>query len=207
MDVRIGEVAVLTGPSGAGKTTISDLIVGLHSAEAGRVLIDDTPIEDIDLIKWRQMVGFVPQELILFHDTIYANVALGDERLGETEVRAALEAAGAWEFVSEKPEGVMSVVGEKGAKLSGGQRQRIALARALVTNPRLLILDEVSSALDPETERDICRVVRRLAENRAVLAITHRSAFLEIADRIYRLDNGTVAASDAPTPRPMRKGA
>jgi ATP-binding cassette subfamily C protein len=181
---------VLTGPSGAGKTTIADLILGLYQPDEGQVLVDDVPLREIDLASWRSRVGYVPQELVLFHDSIFANVALGDRRIGKAEVQHALEVAGAWDFVRRLPDGVMTHVGESGAKLSGGERQRIALARALVAKPRLLILDEVSSALDPDTEWQICRGIRELAGEMAVLAITHRPAFLEIADVIYRIEAG-----------------
>jgi ATP-binding cassette subfamily C protein len=188
--VPAGRITVLTGPSGAGKTTIADLVVGLRQPNEGQVLLDGVPLREIDLTSWRRMVGYVPQELVLFHDTIFANVALGDPRIGEAEVRHALEVAGAWEFVRKLPEGIRTHVGESGAKLSGGERQRIALARALVSSPRLLILDEVTSALDPDTEWQICRGIQALAGEMAVLAITHRPAFLEIADSVYRIEGG-----------------
>jgi ATP-binding cassette subfamily C protein len=196
--VPAGRVTVLTGPSGAGKTTIADLILGLYEPDGGRVLLDGVPLQAIDLQSWRGLVGYVPQELILFHDSIYANVALGDRRIGAAEVREALELAGAWEFVCALPEGMLTEVGEGGAKLSGGQRQRIALARALVGKPRLLILDEVTSALDPDTEWQICRGIRDLAVDMAVLAITHRPAFLEIADLVYRIDDGRAVEASGP---------
>jgi ATP-binding cassette subfamily C protein len=144
------------------------------------------------------MIGYVPQELILFHDTIYANVALGDPDVTEAHARRALEAAGAWDFIAELPEGIMSVAGEKGAKLSGGQRQRIALARALATNPKLLLLDEVTSALDAATEQDLCQRLKALARDKVVIAITHRHGFLEIADRVYRLEAGAATLTIAP---------
>jgi ATP-binding cassette subfamily C protein len=197
--VPTARVTVLTGPSGAGKTTIADLILGLHQPDEGQVLLDGVPLREIDLASWRSMVGYVPQELVLFHDSIFANVALGDARIGEVEAQRALELAGAWEFVHKLPEGIMAHVGESGAKLSGGERQRIALARALVSRPRLLILDEVTSALDPDTEWQICREIRALAGEMAVLAITHRPAFLEIADRVYRIEDGrAIEAFDEP---------
>jgi ATP-binding cassette subfamily C protein len=185
-------LTVITGASGSGKTTLTDLLLGFYQPQAGRVLIDGVPLTEIDLQAWRGMVGYVPQELILFHDTVLANVTLGDPRLGEAEARQALEAAGAWEFVAALPEGLHSVVGEKGAKLSGGQRQRIALARALAGRPKLLILDEVTSALDPQTERDICRNIDALSHGMTILAITHREAWTEIADRTYRVEAGIV---------------
>jgi ATP-binding cassette, subfamily C, bacterial len=192
LEILKDRITVVTGPSGAGKTTITDLILKLYHPSRGRVLIDDVPLEDLNLVEWRKMIGYAPQELILFHDSVFANVALGNDQLGEAEVRSALQAAGAWQFVSAMPEGMMSTVGEKGTKLSGGQRQRIALARALATKPRLLILDEVTSALDPDSEADICSLMRTLSKDMGIVAITHRPAILKIADRIYRLQDGVV---------------
>lgn len=192
LEIPARGLTVITGTSGAGKTTLTDLLLGLHKPQDGRILIDGVPLETFDLHAWRRMIGYVPQDLILFHDTIEANVTLGDPNLGEAEARRALEAAGAWDFVAAQPEGLARVVGEKGAKLSGGQRQRIALARALATNPRLLILDEVTSALDPAAERDICANIAALSDRFAILAITHGEAWAEIAHRVYRLEGGTV---------------
>jgi ATP-binding cassette subfamily C protein len=199
LEIPMGAITVLTGPSGAGKTTITDLILGLYEPDHGEVLIDGAPLVDLNRRAWRRMIGYVPQELILFHDTIYANIALGDPEITETDVEAALEMAGACDFVSALSQGMESVVGEKGAKLSGGQRQRIALARALVIKPKLLILDEVTSALDPDTEMDLCRRLKLLGQHMGILAITHRRAFLDIADRIYRLEDGRVAEFVAAT--------
>jgi ATP-binding cassette subfamily C protein len=200
IDVPAGCVTVLMGPSGAGKTTIADIILGLYPPNQGRVVVDDVPLEEIDLRSWRRLVGYVPQDLILFHDTIQANVALGDRQIGEAEVRRALQMAGAWEFIEALPDGLRTHVGQSGAKLSGGQRQRIALARALVCRPKLLVLDEVTSALDPHTEQQICANVRQLAGEVTVLAITHRPALLEIADRRYRVEAGRVEETTAATP-------
>jgi ATP-binding cassette subfamily C protein len=190
LDIRPGVISMITGPSGAGKTTLIDLLMGLYEPDKGDILIDGTPLREINKSEWRRMIGYVPQELILFHDTIYANVALGDEEVTKADAQAALEAAGAWDFVQAQPDGMAAIVGEKGAKLSGGQRQRIVLARALAVKPKLLILDEVSSALDPKTELDLCRRLKALTRDMAVLAISHRPNFLEIADRIYRLEDG-----------------
>ena len=192
LEIPAHGLTVITGASGSGKTTLTDLLLGFLQPQAGRVLIDGIPLTDIDLQAWRGVVGYVPQELILFHDTVLANVTLGDPRLGEEDVRRALDAAGAWDFVAALPEGLHSVVGEKGAKLSGGQRQRIALARALAGRPKLLILDEVTSALDPQTERGICRNIDSLGRDMTILAITHREAWTEIADLTYRVERGAV---------------
>ncbi|MDA1326304.1 MAG: ABC transporter ATP-binding protein [Proteobacteria bacterium] len=196
LEIPANSLTIITGPSGGGKTTVTDLLLGLYPPKAGGISIDGTSIIDIDLERWRGMIGYVPQELILFHDTIYANVALGDPAITEDDVKSALQTAGAWEFVSAQPDGLASMAGEKGAKLSGGQRQRIALARALAKNPKLLILDEVSSALDPATELDICEKIRALCNRMTVLAITHRPAWIDIADHVYKLEGQKIQRVD-----------
>jgi ATP-binding cassette subfamily C protein len=192
LDVPFGKVVVITGPSGGGKTTLVDLVLGLHRPGSGRVLVDGVPLDEVGIVSWRQQVGYVAQDLVLLNDTVAANITLGQPGIDDAAVQAALDLAGASGFVSALPQGVATVVGDKGAALSGGQRQRIALARALVTRPRLLVLDEVTSALDPETEREICANIRGLAGGAAVLAITHRPAFLGFADIVYHLDGGRV---------------
>ncbi len=187
---------VLTGPSGAGKTTITDILLGFYKPDAGEVMIDDRPLSDFSLEKWRSKIGYVPQELVLFHDTVFANVALGNTDIGENEVKEALLAAGALDFVEKLPEGIHTIVGEKGSMMSGGQRQRISIARALVRDPEILILDEVTSALDPATEAEIVQNISKLGKSRTIIAITHRPAFLDIANRVYHLDGGNVTASE-----------
>lgn len=210
LEVPFGKVAVITGASGAGKTTFIDLVLGLNRPQRGRVLVDDVPLDDIDVKAWRGQVGYVAQELVLLNDTVAANVTLGQPGIGEEAVREALELAGAAGFVAALPEGLRTVVGDKGAALSGGQRQRIALARALVTKPRLLLLDEVTSALDPETEREICANIRGLAGRTTVLAVTHRPAFLDFADVVYHLEDrrvGQRAPGHAPATAPVMQPA
>ncbi|MEX0923896.1 MAG: ABC transporter ATP-binding protein [Rhodovibrionaceae bacterium] len=181
------QLTVIMGPSGIGKTTITDLLLGLYEPDEGKVLIDGMNIQEVDLEKWRGMIGYVPQELFLFHDSIFANISLGYDQITEELVEEALKAADAWGFVSELEGGMHSVVGERGSRLSGGQRQRIAIARALVHKPRLLILDEVTSALDPESEREICANIRSLAGDLTIVSITHRPAWVEGADNVYHL--------------------
>jgi ATP-binding cassette subfamily C protein len=192
MEIPARGITVLTGPSGSGKTTIADILLGLHSPTSGSVFIDGRPLKEIDLRSWRRLIGYVPQDLVLFHDTLHANLTLGDTSISDDDVRKALETAGAWDFINAMPEGIMSVAGQQGAKLSGGQRQRIAIARALVLKPRLLILDEVTSALDTSTEREICENIRNLSHDITIFAITHRPALLEIADRVYAIADGMV---------------
>ncbi len=191
---------VLTGPSGSGKTTITDILLGFQRPDSGQVLIDDRPLQQFSLRQWRSMIGYVPQEPILFHDTIYSNIALGNADIDEDSVRRALKLAGALDFVDRMPMGIHAEVGEKGALISGGQRQRIALARALVCNPRILILDEVTSALDPASEQEIIQNIRSVAGRVTVIAITHRPAFLDIADRVYHLAAGEVSSVEEQDP-------
>lgn len=187
--IEVGKLITITGPSGAGKTTFADLITGLNVPKAGVICLDDQPISNIDIEAWRGMIGYVPQEVILFNDTIFENLAMGDPSFSEADAEVALKKAGAWEFVSVLPERLQAQVGERGQSLSGGQRQRLAIARALIRNPKLLILDEATSALDPESERGICAQVKTLAGSVTVLAITHRPAWINIADHSYRLEN------------------
>lgn len=190
LTVPAGRFVALVGPSGAGKTTIADLIVGLYWPQEGRVLVDGVPLERFDLNTWRQRIGYVPQEMFLFHDTIFANLTLGDPAITREDVQEALEAAGAWDFVASLPDGLDTVMGERGARLSGGQRQRIAIARALVRKPTLLVLDEVTTALDPRTEAAICATLRGLSGEATILSISHQSAMMEAADIVYRLEGG-----------------
>jgi ATP-binding cassette, subfamily C, bacterial len=194
LDVPAGRFAAIVGPSGAGKTTIVDLLIGLYRPQSGEVRIDDIPLDDVDLTAWRQQIGYVPQEMLLFHDSILRNVTLGDDAVPREAVEEALRTADAWDFISRLPRGVDTVIGERGAKLSGGQRQRIAIARALVRRPRLLILDEVTTALDPQTEAAICETLAKLRGTVTVVAISHQPAITRVADAVFRLQGGSIAA-------------
>lgn len=198
LEIPAGEFVAIAGPSGAGKTTVADLIIGLHRPHEGEVHVDGAPLREIDLEAWRGRIGYVPQEGLLFNDTIRRNVTLGDESIGEERVVEALRAAGAWEFVASRPEGLDAEVGERGAKISGGQRQRLTIARALVNDPLLLVLDEATTALDPATEAAICRSLAALRGRVTILAISHQPAIREVAGRVYLLEGGRVRRVDAP---------
>ncbi|MFC1834159.1 ABC transporter ATP-binding protein [Thermodesulfobacteriota bacterium] len=194
MDIPVGSTITVTGPSGVGKTTIADIIMGLSSPESGQVLIDGSSLTDISLKRWRSMLGYAPQETILFHDTVLMNVTLGDPSITEENVRAALEKAGAWEFIKGLPEGIHTTVGERGGKLSGGQRRRLGLARALVTSPKLLILDEVTAELDPATEAGIMETLEQLKGQVTIFIISHQQQFVDISDKVCRLHAGSLRA-------------
>ncbi len=190
LTIPAGSFTAIIGPSGSGKTTILDLIIGLLQPDSGTLLVDAVPLLELDMHGWRRTIGYVPQETVLLHDSVFSNVALGDPGINEADVILALQEAGAWTFVEQLAEGIHSFVGERGGKLSGGQRQRIMIARALVHHPRLLILDEATTALDPQSEAAICETLCKLRGAQTILAISHQPALLSAADRAYRLQDG-----------------
>ena len=192
LTIPAGRMTTLFGASGGGKTTLADLVLGFYKPVSGTVFVDDVSLSEINLQTWRAEIGYVPQETFLFHESIQNNVTLGDPSITPAAIEAALRAADAWDFVRALPEGVQTIVGERGSRLSGGQRQRIAIARALARNPRLLVLDEPTSALDPATERGICETLRRLAGRVTILAISHQPAVRDSADVVYRVSDRTV---------------
>jgi ATP-binding cassette, subfamily C, bacterial len=198
-------LTAIIGPSGVGKTTIADLVAGLYVPDRGAVLIDGTDLRDLDVRAWRQRIGYVPQELILFHDSVYLNVGMGGGDVTRADVEAALRAAGAWDFVADLPDGIDTPVGEHGMRLSGGQRQRLAIARALVHKPDLLILDEATTALDPATERSILTTLSGLKSEVTMIAISHQTGLVEAADHVVRLLPGPSGARlEAEAPRARR---
>jgi ATP-binding cassette, subfamily C, bacterial len=194
--IETGTFVAIGGPSGTGKTTIIDLIIGLRSPDKGNVLIDGHPLKEYDTSEWRRMIGYVPQESFLFHESILANVTLGEADLTADDAVAALKAADAWDFISLLPEGIETIVGEHGSRFSGGQRQRIAIARALVHKPKLLVLDEATSALDPASEVEICKTLKSLSGSVTILAISHGKGIVEAADTSYRTGNGKLAGPE-----------
>jgi ATP-binding cassette, subfamily C, bacterial len=198
LTIPSGSFVALIGPSGAGKTTLADLVAGLHRPQEGEIFLDHVPLGELDLPGWRAQIGYVPQETLLFDASVYRNVTLGDQSVSREEVRRALEAAGAWEFVSRLEKGLDHPIGQQGARLSGGQRQRIAIARALVGRPRLLILDEATTALDPATEQGILDTLAELGGQVTVLAISHQPAMKRAADIVYEVADGRVTMTSPP---------
>jgi ATP-binding cassette subfamily C protein len=205
LHVEAGSLTTLVGPSGSGKTTIIDLTIGLLQPQQGRVLLDGVHLQDINIKQWRSMIGYVPQDTVLLHDSIIHNVTLGDPELSIDDAKQALRAAGAWDFVSHLSHGLDTIVGERGGKLSGGQRQRIVIARALVNQPRLLILDEATSALDPESEEAIKQTMEGLKGQLTILAISHNRAMVQAADHVYQLSKGSAVLLDDETQSDLTK--
>ncbi|NKI94227.1 ATP-binding cassette domain-containing protein, partial [Rhizobacter sp. SG703] len=192
LDVRPGEVIGIVGRSGSGKSTLTKLVQRLYSPEQGRLLVDGIDISLIDAAQLRRQVGVVLQENFLFHRSVRENIAITDPAAPLEHVIAAATLAGAHEFISELPEGYDTLVGEQGASLSGGQRQRIAIARALFSNPRILIFDEATSALDYESEAIVQRNMAAICQGRTVLVIAHRLSAVRNAHRIIVMDKGRI---------------
>jgi len=192
LSVKRGEVVAIVGPSGAGKSTLLDLLARFYDPTRGSVLVDGHDLRDVDLRSLRRLLGIVTQETILFNDTVRNNIAYGLEDAGAGDVAAAAKAANAHVFISEMPEGYDTEIGERGVMLSGGERQRIAIARAVLKNPPILILDEATSSLDTESERLVQEAIERLLSGRTVLVIAHRLSTVRNADRIVVLDQGAI---------------
>jgi ATP-binding cassette subfamily C protein len=182
----------IIGPSGSGKTTLVDILCGIAHPRRGNVRIDGCLLTEVDIGAWRSNIGYVPQELSLFHDTVMNNVSLRDPSVSREDVERALRYAEAWGFIEKLSKGMDTVVGERGLMLSGGQRQRIAIARALVRSPQLLILDEATTALDPKTEKEILDTLKELAGRLTVVAISHQPALVAAADSVFMLERGTL---------------
>jgi subfamily B ATP-binding cassette protein MsbA len=195
LEVREGETVALVGPSGAGKTTLVNLLPRFLVPNAGEIALDGVPLPQWDVRSLRRQFAFVSQDVVLFNDTIAANVALGDPTRppDEARIRAALTAANLMEFVQTLPQGLQTLVGHNGSELSGGQRQRLAIARALYKDAPVLILDEATSALDSESERAVQAALERLMQGRTTLVIAHRLSTIEHADRVVVLEAGRVA--------------
>ena len=187
-----GELIALVGPSGAGKSTFINLVIGFLRPQDGRILIDGHDTANYDLRTIRQFISVVPQESVLIDGTVFENVSYGFREVSHERMKAALVAANAWGFVSELPDGVETVIGERGARISGGQKQRLAIARALIRDPQILILDEATSALDSESEKEIQKALVTLMASRTTFVVAHRLSTVQKADVILVLDRGKV---------------
>jgi ATP-binding cassette subfamily B protein len=190
-----GERIALVGASGAGKTTLVNLLPRFYDPQSGQVLIDGINIQDVTLGSLRRQIGIVPQETVLFSGTIAQNIAFGQTEFDLTAVQAAAEIANAHQFITKFTDGYYTWVGERGVNLSGGQRQRLAIARAVLLNPRILILDEATSALDSESEALVQEALERLMHNRTVFIIAHRLTTVRRSDRILVVEQGQIVES------------
>jgi ABC-type multidrug transport system fused ATPase/permease subunit len=190
---QFGQKIAIVGPSGAGKSTIASLLLRFYSIAEGSIEIDNKNIYDYDLEQLRGNMSIVPQDVILFGGTIRENIAYGKPNATEEEILAAAQQANAYNFIESFPEKLDTIVGERGVKLSGGQRQRIAIARALLKNPSILILDEATSSLDSESEKLVQEALEILMEGRTSIIIAHRLSTIRSADQILVLDQGIIA--------------
>jgi subfamily B ATP-binding cassette protein MsbA len=187
-----GKTIALVGVSGGGKSTIADLIPRFYDPTSGKISIDGIPFKDCSLGSLRQHMGIVTQQSILFNDTVFNNIASGQDNPQEEEVIRAAKIANAHDFIIEMEDGYQTSVGEDGSKLSGGQRQRLSIARAVLANPPILILDEATSALDSHSERLVQEAITKLMENRTSLVIAHRLSTIQYADEILVIDKGKI---------------
>ena len=194
INIRInkGEMIGIIGPSGAGKTTLIDLILRLFSPTSGVIELDGQAISDISLAEWRKNVGYVSQEIFLKNATVFENIRFYDESISKEKVIEGARLANATQFISDLPNGFETMVGERGVYLSAGQRQRIALARILARSPELLILDEATAALDNESEKMIKQAIENLHGKVTVIIIAHRLTTILDADRIIAIDDGKI---------------
>ncbi len=191
--IEKGKTVALVGASGAGKSTLVDLIPRFHDVVAGEILIDGINIKDCKLYDLRRLMGVVSQDPILFNDTIYNNITLGTGGATQERVEEAARIANADNFIKQKPQGYQTIAGDRGARLSGGERQRITIARAVLKNPPILILDEATSSLDTESERLVQDAINNLMKNRTCIVIAHRLSTVQHADEIIVLERGRIA--------------
>jgi subfamily B ATP-binding cassette protein MsbA len=193
--LKRGEILALVGPSGAGKSTIASLVLRFYDPRQGRILFDGQDYRDLDLASLRRQISLVAQDTFLFDDTVANNIRYGRPSATDAEVAAAAQAALAAEFIERMPEGYGTRIGERGFKLSGGQRQRLSIARAILANSPLLILDEATSHLDTESEALVQKALANLIENHTAIVIAHRLSTIRRANRILVLDQGRVVES------------
>lgn len=196
--IKKGEMIGLIGSSGAGKTTVADLLLRLFRPNSGKILFDGVNAEEIDMKKWRGKIGYVSQDVFLLNDTIENNIRFFDGSVSKENIIKAVQTANAYDFIKNLPDGLDTIIGERGVKLSAGQRQRIALARVLARDPEILILDEATSALDNESELSVQKAIEGLKGKVTVLAIAHRLSTVMNSDRLLVLENGRILEQGSP---------
>jgi ATP-binding cassette subfamily B protein len=194
LTVEPGESVALVGATGSGKSTVAHLLPRFYDVTGGRVCLDGVDVRDVQLVELRRAVGIVFEETFLFHDTVAANIAFADSGADQERIEWASRLAGAHEFITALPEGYGTIVGERGFSLSGGQRQRLAIARAILADPRVLILDDATSAVDPTKEHEIRGALGEVMAGRSTIVIAHRPATIALADRVVLVDGGRVVA-------------
>ena len=192
IDIKKGDFIALVGESGSGKTTFSDLILNFHELKNGVILINDIDIKNININSLRDKIGLVPQDNILFNDTVYNNIKLGNPSADENMIYESAKKANAYEFIDKMPDQFQTHIGEKGVKISGGQKQRLAIARAIIKNPDILILDEATSALDSKSENKIQSAIDSLSNETTLIVIAHRLSTIKKATQILFFDNGSI---------------
>ncbi len=194
-EIKKGQLVALVGPSGSGKTSITHLLNRFYEPDRGLITIDGIPLHNIKKKSLYEKISLVSQESVLFNDTVYANLILGNPKADRKQIEAAAHAANATDFIHQLPEGYETIIGEGGNKLSGGQKQRLTIARALVKNPELLILDEATAALDTQSEQQIQQALEELMKNRTSLVIAHRLSTVQHADLILVVKEGQISDS------------
>jgi ATP-binding cassette subfamily B protein len=195
LHIPAGKTIAIVGATGSGKSTLVKLLLRLYDITSGHITIDEIDIKELDLYDLRRSIGLVSQDVFLFHGTVAENIAYGSFDAKENDIIKAAKIAEAHEFIMRLPQKYETIVGERGQKLSGGQRQRIAIARAVLKNPPILILDEATSAVDNETEAAIQRSLERITINRTTIAIAHRLSTIRGADCIYVMERGKLVES------------
>ena len=193
LSIQAGESVGVIGTSGSGKSTLVDLLIGILTPKVGTISVNGRDIST-DRRYWQDRIGYVPQHVYLMDTTIRRNVAFGlnEKEIESTAVERALRQANLWEFVQSLPQGLDTVVGERGVRLSGGQRQRLGIARALYGNPEVIVLDEATSALDADTEREIVESFREIAHDHTLIVVAHRTSTLAYCNRLIRLEDGRI---------------
>ena len=193
--INKGDYIALIGESGAGKSTTIDLIMRFFNANEGFIKFDNEDIKNISKESIRKQIGIVPQDIILFNDSVKNNISYGIENASIEEIKRAAKAANAIEFINELPDGFDTIIGERGTKLSGGQKQRLSIARAIFRNPKILIMDEATSSLDSEAEKKVKNAIDELVKERTVIVIAHRLSTIINADKILVFENGELVDS------------
>jgi subfamily B ATP-binding cassette protein MsbA len=191
--IKKGEVIALVGASGGGKTTLTNMIPRFYDPTEGRILFDEFDLRQLELSSLRRSIGIVTQETMLFHDTVFNNIAFGSPETPREKVGTVAKFANAHDFILALPQGYETIIGERGSRLSGGQRQRLAIARAIINDPEILIFDEATSSLDSEAEKQIQEALEKIIIGRTVIIIAHRLSTVRFAHRILVIENGKIA--------------